>query len=83
MAVSVILLHQHDSNLGGIFNTQNADSSSSRINLLVVLTSGALNLTPIYRIETPILMLTNILIILLIGKLFSDLFCKPQNVRRV
>ncbi|MDG3399603.1 FUSC family protein, partial [Vibrio parahaemolyticus] len=53
------------------------------INLLVVLTSGALNLTPIYRIETPILMLTNILIILLIGKLFSDLFCKPQNVRRV
>lgn len=51
------------------------------INLLVVLTSGALNLTPTYKIETPILMLTNILIFLLIGKLFSDLFCKPQNLK--
>ncbi|CAH0527352.1 p-hydroxybenzoic acid efflux pump subunit AaeB [Allocatenococcus thiocycli] len=51
------------------------------INLLVVLTSGALNLTPTYKIETPILMLTNILILLLIGKLFSDLFCKPQNLK--
>ncbi|MGP8304891.1 FUSC family protein [Vibrio sp. YIC-376] len=49
------------------------------INLLVVLTSGALNLTPTYKIETPILMLTNILIVLLIGKIFSVLFCKPQN----
>ncbi|MGY0615979.1 FUSC family protein [Vibrio sp. FJH11] len=49
------------------------------INLLVVLTSGALNLTPTYRIETPILMLTNILILLLIGKIFSDLFSKRQN----
>ncbi|MFN1548379.1 FUSC family protein [Vibrio natriegens] len=51
------------------------------INLLVVLTSGALNLTPTYKIETPILMLTNILIFLLIGKVFSDLFCKPQNLK--
>ncbi|WP_329353592.1 FUSC family protein [Vibrio natriegens] len=51
------------------------------INLLVVLTSGALNLTPTYKIETPILMLTNILILILIGKLFSDLFCKPQNLK--
>nr|WP_122080917.1 FUSC family protein [Vibrio coralliirubri] len=44
------------------------------INLLVVLTSGALNLTPIYRIETPLLMLVNIMIILMIAKLFTDLF---------
>ncbi|MFM2607651.1 FUSC family protein [Vibrio chagasii] len=44
------------------------------INLLVVLTSGALNLTPVYRIETPLLMLVNILIILMIAKLFTDLF---------
>ena len=51
------------------------------INLLVVLTSGALNLTPTYKIETPILMMTNILIFLLIGKVFSDLFCKPQNLK--
>ena len=44
------------------------------VNLLVVLTSGALNLTPVYRIETPLLMLTNILIILMVSKLFTDLF---------
>ncbi|PTP45978.1 FUSC family protein [Vibrio splendidus] len=44
------------------------------INLLVVLTSGALNLTPVYQIETPLLMLVNILIILMIAKLFTDLF---------
>ncbi|HHF2891909.1 TPA: FUSC family protein [Vibrio diabolicus] len=44
------------------------------INLLVVLTSGALNLTPAYRIETPLLMLVNIMIILMIAKLFTDLF---------
>ncbi|MCX2757214.1 FUSC family protein [Vibrio sp. Sgm 22] len=44
------------------------------INLLVVLTSGALNLTPTYRIETPLLMLVNIMIILMIAKLFTDLF---------
>ena len=44
------------------------------INLLVVLTSGALNLTPVYRIETPLLMLVNIMIILMIAKLFTDLF---------
>ncbi|MBR9789870.1 MAG: FUSC family protein [Vibrionaceae bacterium] len=50
------------------------------INLLVVLTSGALNLTPIYRIETPLLMLTNILIILMIAKLFSDLFRVSNKV---
>ncbi|HHY0579176.1 TPA: FUSC family protein, partial [Vibrio parahaemolyticus] len=47
------------------------------INLLVVLTSGSLNLTPVYRIETPLLMLTNILILLMISKLFTDLFRKP------
>ena len=44
------------------------------INLLVVLTSGALNLTPIYQIETPLLMSTTILIVLMIAKLFTDLF---------
>ena len=44
------------------------------INLLVVLTSGALNLTPRYQIETPLLMLTTILIVLMIAKLFTDLF---------
>ncbi|MGB1973194.1 MAG: FUSC family protein [Vibrio toranzoniae] len=44
------------------------------INLLVVLTSGALNLTPIYQIETPLLMLTTILIVLMVSKLFTDLF---------
>jgi hypothetical protein len=44
------------------------------VNLLVVLTSGALNLTPVYRIETPLLMLVNILIILMIAKVFTDLF---------
>ncbi|MDH5927959.1 FUSC family protein [Vibrio lentus] len=44
------------------------------INLLVVLTSGALNLTPMYQIETPLLMLTTILIVLMIAKLFTDLF---------
>ncbi|EMK3392082.1 FUSC family protein [Vibrio parahaemolyticus] len=47
------------------------------INLLVVLTSGSLNLSPVYRIETPLLMLTNILILLMISKLFTDLFRKP------
>ncbi len=51
------------------------------INLLVVLTSGALNLTPIYQIETPILLMSNILIILLIGKIFSDLFCKTNKLQ--
>ncbi|EKO3389479.1 FUSC family protein [Vibrio fluvialis] len=50
------------------------------VNLLVVLTSGALNLTPAYRIETPLLMLINVLIILMIAKLFTDLFRKPCNV---
>ncbi|MGL0927075.1 hypothetical protein XM79_c11850 [Vibrio vulnificus] len=44
------------------------------INLLVILTSGALNLTPAYRIEMPLLMLVNIMIILIISKLFNDLF---------
>ncbi|MCG9594321.1 FUSC family protein, partial [Vibrio diabolicus] len=44
------------------------------VNLLVVLTSGALNLTPEYRIETPLLMLVNIMLILMIAKLFNDLF---------
>ena len=44
------------------------------INLLVVLTSGALNLTPVYQIETPLLMLITLLIILMIAKLFTDLF---------
>ncbi|MDF5539087.1 FUSC family protein, partial [Vibrio parahaemolyticus] len=44
------------------------------VNLLVVLTSGALNLTPAYRIETPLLMLVNIMTILMIAKLFTDLF---------
>lgn len=49
------------------------------INLLVVLTSGALNLTPIYQIETPLLMLTTILILLMISKLFTDLFRVKSN----
>ncbi|KAB0465223.1 FUSC family protein [Vibrio kanaloae] len=49
------------------------------INLLVVLTSGALNLTPIYQIETPLLMLTTILILLMISKLFTDLFRVKYN----
>ena len=44
------------------------------INLLVVLTSSALNLTPVYQIITPLLMLVNILIILMIAKFFTDLF---------
>lgn len=44
------------------------------VNLLVVLTSGALNLTPIYQIETPLLMLINILMILMVAKFFTDLF---------
>lgn len=44
------------------------------INLLVVLTSGALNLTPVYQIEMPLLMLSTLLIILMIAKLFTDLF---------
>jgi hypothetical protein len=44
------------------------------VNLLVVLTSGALNLTPIYQIETPLLMLVNILMILMVAKFFTDLF---------
>lgn len=49
------------------------------VNLLVVLTSSALNLTPAYGMELPIIMLTNLLMVLVIGKLFSNLFCKPQN----
>lgn len=49
------------------------------VNLLVVLTSGALNLTPPeYRIETPLLMLVNIMLILMIAKLFNDLFHPPR-----
>ncbi|WP_139685104.1 FUSC family protein [Vibrio tasmaniensis] len=44
------------------------------INLLVVLTSGALNLTPVYQIQTPLLMLTTVLVVLMIAKLFTDLF---------
>ncbi|PMH09881.1 FUSC family protein [Vibrio splendidus] len=49
------------------------------INLLVVLTSSALNLTPVYQIITPLVMLVNILIILMIGKLFTDLF-RVKNI---
>ncbi|WP_210472786.1 FUSC family protein [Vibrio crassostreae] len=44
------------------------------INLLVVLTSGALNLTPTYRIETPLLMLVNLFVVLMVAKLFTDIF---------
>lgn len=50
------------------------------INLLVVLTSGALNLTPVYQIETPLLMLSTIMIILMISKLFTDLFRTKATV---
>ncbi|MFA0312532.1 fusaric acid resistance protein [Vibrio splendidus] len=49
------------------------------INLLVVLTSSALNLTPVYQVITPLVMLVNILIILVIGKLFKDLF-RVKNI---
>jgi hypothetical protein len=44
------------------------------INLLVVLTSGALNLAPVYDIETPLLMGVSISLMLIIAKLFTDLF---------
>ncbi|WP_299688200.1 FUSC family protein [uncultured Vibrio sp.] len=44
------------------------------INLLVVLTSGALNLTPAYTVVVPILMLINLLVVLMIAKIFTDLF---------
>jgi hypothetical protein len=50
------------------------------INLLVVLTSGALNLTPVYQIETPLLMLSTIMLILMISKLFTDLFRTKATV---
>ncbi|MBM7035307.1 FUSC family protein [Vibrio ulleungensis] len=44
------------------------------INLLVVLTSGALNLTPVYSIEMPLFMMVNILMMLMIAKIFTDIF---------
>lgn len=49
------------------------------VNLLVVLTSSALNLTPYYSIETPLLMITNMLIIMMIAKIFIDIFDNSIN----
>lgn len=43
------------------------------INLLLVLSSSALNLTPYYNVEMPLMMLIYVLIILAIAKLVSDL----------
>ncbi|WP_371989661.1 FUSC family protein [Vibrio amylolyticus] len=43
------------------------------VNLLLVLSSSALNLTPYYNIEMPLMMLVYVLIILAIAKLVSDL----------
>lgn len=52
------------------------------INLLVLLTSGALNLTPVYSIEMPLLMLVSILLLLLIAKLFTDIFNPAATLTR-
>lgn len=43
------------------------------INLLLVISSSALNLTPYYNVEMPLMMLIYVLIILAIAKLVSDL----------
>ncbi|MEH0759403.1 FUSC family protein [Vibrio sp. 16] len=50
------------------------------VNLLLVLSSSALNLTPYYTIEMPLMMLVYVLIILAITKLVSDLLtpCKTK-----
>lgn len=49
------------------------------VNLLLVLSSSALNLTPYYSIEIPLMMLVYVLIILSIAKLFSDLLYRRQE----
>ncbi len=49
------------------------------INLLVVLTSGALNLTPVYDINMPIVILTNVLLILMIAKIIKRLGFYHEN----
>ncbi|WP_153448344.1 FUSC family protein [Vibrio algicola] len=43
-------------------------------NLLLVLTSGALNLTPSYSIDGSLMMIVYLLILLMIARVFSDLF---------
>lgn len=52
------------------------------VNLLLVLSSSALNLTPYFNIEIPLMMLVYVLIILAIAKLVSDLLtpCKTKVV---
>lgn len=44
------------------------------VNMLVVLTAGALSLTPSYSILTPLMMVVYLVIVLMLGKLFADLF---------
>ncbi|WP_038176682.1 FUSC family protein [Vibrio pacinii] len=50
-------------------------------NLVLVLTAGALHLTPVYSIETPLLMILNLLIVSFSGKLFFDLFHATTRAR--
>lgn len=52
------------------------------VNLLLVLSSSALNLTPYYNIEIPLMMLVYVLIILAIAKLMSDLV-NPREIKVV
>ncbi|GAM59884.1 hypothetical protein JCM19232_217 [Vibrio ishigakensis] len=44
------------------------------MNMLVVLTASALSLTPSYSITTPLMMVVYLVIVLMLGKLFADLF---------
>lgn len=44
------------------------------VNMLVVLTASALSLTPSYSITTPLMMVVYLVIVLMLGKLFADLF---------
>ncbi|MGF1692275.1 FUSC family protein [Photobacterium kagoshimensis] len=48
-------------------------------NLLVVLTMSALQATPSYGIETPLLMLVNVMICMAVIRFYTGLFSSPQN----
>lgn len=48
-------------------------------NLLVVLTMSALQTTPSYSIETPLIMLVNVMICMAVIRFYTGLFSSPKN----
>lgn len=50
------------------------------VNLLVSLTTGAMSLTPVYRIETSLLLMVTLTLVLMIAKVVGDIFAaKPAQ----